>query len=58
MTSIADSSVNIQTSSQSVPSPPCWLGEVTLIVHYLRRQGVLDAMCERIRFARRRGLSL
>jgi hypothetical protein len=28
--------------------------EVTLIVHYLRRQGVLDAICERVRFARRR----
>ena len=32
MTSIADSSVGIQTSSESVPSAPCWLGEVTLIV--------------------------
>src|SRR5207244_11315744 len=54
MTSVADSSVGIQTSSESVPSAPCWLGEVTLIVHYLRRQGVLDAICERVRFARRR----
>ena len=54
MTSIADSSVSIQTTSRSVPSPPCWLGEVTLIVHHLRRQGVLDAICERVRFARRR----
>lgn len=54
MTSIADSSVGIQTSSESVPSAPCWLGEVTLIVHYLRRQGVLDAICERVRFAHRR----
>jgi hypothetical protein len=58
MTSIADSSGSHQISSQSVPSPPCWLGEVTLIVHHLRRQGVLDAICERVRFARRRGLSL
>ncbi len=31
MSSIADSSVTIQTSSQSVPSTPCWFGEVTLI---------------------------
>ncbi len=54
MTSIADSSVSIQTSSRSVPSPPCWLGEVTLLVHHLRRQGVLAALCERVRFARRR----
>src|SRR5260370_2115650 len=54
MTSIADSSVSIQTTSRSVPSPPCWLGEVTLIVQHLRRQGVLDAICERVRFARHR----
>jgi len=54
MTSIADSSVSIQTSSESVPSPPCWLGEVVLIVEYLCKQGVLAAIDERVRFARRR----
>src|SRR5213596_3712406 len=54
MTSIADSSVTIQTSSQSVPSTPCWFGEVVLIACYLRRQGVLSAIEEQVRFARRR----
>src|SRR6266480_678845 len=54
MTSIADSSVSIQTSSESVPSPPCWLGEVVLLVEYLCKQGVLAAIDERVRFARRR----
>src|SRR5712691_3966747 len=54
MTSIADSSVSIQTSSESVPSPPCWLGEVVLIVEHLCKQGVLTAINERVRFARRR----
>ena len=44
MTRIANSAVSIQTSSQSVPSTPCWLGEVTLIVQHLRQQGVLDAI--------------
>lgn len=44
MTSIADSSVIIQTSSESVPSTPYWLGEVVLIVHHLRKLGVLDAI--------------
>jgi hypothetical protein len=39
MTSIADSAVTIQTSSQSHPSTPAWLGEVSLIAHYLRQQG-------------------
>src|SRR5258708_27447398 len=54
MSSIADSSVTIQTSSQSVPATPCWLGEMSLIAHYLRYQGVLALIEERVRFARRR----
>ncbi len=54
MNSIADGSVIIQTSSEFVPSPPSWFGEVTLIVEHLRKQGVLGAICERVRFARRR----
>ena len=54
MSSIADSSVIIQTSSQSEPSPPCWLGEVALMVEYLRKQGALAAISERVQFARRR----
>jgi hypothetical protein len=54
LTSIADSSVIIQTSSESVPSIPCWLGEVVLIVHHLRKLGVLDAITSQVRFARRR----
>jgi hypothetical protein len=43
MTSIADGSVSIQTSFESLPSPPSWFGEV-----------VLSKMSERVRFARRR----
>jgi hypothetical protein len=54
MTSIADSAVTIQTSSQSLPSTPAWFGEVSLIAHYLRQQGVLARIEERVRFARRR----
>jgi len=54
MNSIADGSVIIQTSSQSVLSTPSWFGEATLIVEHLRKQGVLSAICERVRFARRR----
>jgi hypothetical protein len=49
-----DSSVVIQTSSQSVPSTPSWLGEVTVIAHYLEHLGVLSDISERVRFARRR----
>src|SRR5437764_8434802 len=54
MSSIADSSVIIQTSSESVPSLPCWLGEIVLLVEHLRKQGVLAAINEHVRFARRR----
>ncbi len=54
MSSIADGSVSIQTSSESVPSTPSWFGEVALIAAYLRQQGVLTRVSERVRFARRR----
>ncbi len=39
MNSIADGSVIIQTSSQSVPSTPPWFGEVALIAQHRRRAG-------------------
>ncbi len=54
MTSIADGSVRIQTSSESVPSTPSWFGEVALMAAHLRKQGVLTKIGERVRFARRR----
>jgi hypothetical protein len=37
MNSIADGSVIIQTSSQSVLSTPSWFGEVTLLIEHRRR---------------------
>ena len=54
MNSITDSPVIIQTSSHSVPSPPCWFGEVVIIAQSLRRRGLLAKISERVRFARRR----
>jgi hypothetical protein len=54
MTSIADSSVKIQTTSESNPSPPCWFGEVVFLISTLRKQGVLSKISERVHFARRR----
>src|SRR5256885_4196489 len=54
MNSIADGSVIIQTSSQSILATPSWFGEATLIVEHLRKQGVLSKISERVRFARRR----
>jgi hypothetical protein len=54
MISIASCPVRIQTSAQSMPSPPGWMGEVALLVHHLDRQGVLAALEEQVRFARHR----
>jgi len=54
MTGIVDGSVIIQTSCESVPSPPSWFGEVVLMVEYLRKHGVLTKINERVQFARRR----
>ncbi len=54
MTSIADGSVIIQTSGESVPSPPSWFGEVVLLTAHLRKHHVLTNIAERVRFARRR----
>lgn len=54
MSSIAHSPVNIQTSSESVPSTPSWFGEVTVMTHFFKQQGILLAIEEQVRFARRR----
>jgi len=54
MTSIADTSVKIQTTSESNLSTPSWFGEVVLISSYLRKHGVLGKINEGVRFARRR----
>lgn len=54
MSSITNSPITIQTSSQSVPSTPCWFGEVTVIAHFLKHQSVLAAIEEQVRFVRRR----
>ncbi len=54
MTSIADGSVIIQTSAESVPSTPSWFGEVVLMATHLCKHGVLTKISEQVRFARRR----
>jgi hypothetical protein len=54
MSSMTYSSVEIQTSPVSVPALPEWFGEVSLVVQYLRHLGVLDAIAQRVRFARGR----
>ncbi len=54
MTSIANGSVKIQTTSESNFSTPCWFGEVVLISRYLQKHGVLGKINEHVRFARKR----
>src|SRR5579885_1511173 len=54
MISIADGSVHIQTSSDVQFATPSWLGEVALLASHLRKQGILNKISERVRFARRR----
>src|SRR5256714_1170894 len=54
MRSHADATVTIQTSAEAVLSPPSWFGEVVLLARYLKQLGVLEAINERVRFARRR----
>ena len=54
MRSHADATVTTQTSAESVLSPPSWFGEVVLLARYLKQLGVLEAINERVRFARRR----
>ena len=54
MTSIADGSVIIRASSESVASTPSWFGEVVLMTAHLRKHDVLTKIAERVRFARRR----
>jgi len=38
---VVGSKVSIQTSAQSVPSTPAWLGEGTVVAHYLRHLGAM-----------------
>jgi hypothetical protein len=52
MTSIANGSVIIQTSSESVASTPSWFGEVALVAAHLRKHGVLSKLSERVRGCR------
>ncbi len=54
MISIADESVHIQTSSELQFATPSWLGEVALVASHLQKQGILNKICVRVRFARRR----
>jgi hypothetical protein len=48
------SSVTIQITPESVPSPPSWLAEVAAFAQVLTHEGILKAIQEQVRFARAR----
>src|SRR2546429_9975528 len=54
MSSIACSAVSIQTSPQSVPSTPSWLGEVAVVARYLSHLDLFEKIALEVRFSRRR----
>jgi hypothetical protein len=54
MTTSATAVITIQTSAHSAPSLPVWFGELTVLAQCLNQQGVLAAIREHVRFARRR----
>jgi hypothetical protein len=53
MNSMTSSHVNIQTSPQSVPSTPSWMGEVAVVAHYLIHVGLLEKIRQEMRFSRK-----
>jgi hypothetical protein len=51
---MTSSHVEIQTSPQSVPSTPSWMGEVAVMAHYLIHLGLLEKIVQEVRFSRKR----
>jgi hypothetical protein len=54
MISIADGSVQIQTSVEAQFATPPWLGEVALVASHLQKQGLLNKISKQVCFARQR----
>lgn len=50
----SEASVTVQTSPEAIPAVPVWFGEVALVASHFRKQGILNKIGERVRFARRR----
>jgi hypothetical protein len=47
-------SVKVQIAPSSVPTTPSWFGEVAIVAHVLTQFGILDAIQQRVQFARAR----
>jgi hypothetical protein len=48
------SSVDIQIAPESVPSLPCWFGEVAMVAQVFTTSGLLKAIEQHVRFTRQR----
>src|SRR5581483_8672062 len=48
------STVVVQTTPESLPSTPSWMGEVAAFAQLLRQTGIRTSIEERVRFARAR----
>lgn len=48
------STITVQTTPESQPSMPSWMGEVAAFAQLLKQTGILTAITERVRFARAR----
>src|SRR2546428_8110156 len=46
--------VDIQIAPESVPSLPCWFAEVAIVAQFFKTAGLLQAIEQRVRFARPR----
>jgi hypothetical protein len=46
--------VQIETTAETRPSVPDWFGEIRLLAQHWKQQGVVSAIQEQVRFARRR----
>ena len=54
LSSMTHSTVTVQTTPESQPSTPNWMGEVAAFAQSLAQTGILAAITQRVRFARAR----
>jgi hypothetical protein len=54
MSTIAHPYLEVQTAEQPQPAVPSWFAETTLVTHYLRTHGLLDALRTQVRLVRGR----
>ncbi len=50
----AAATIQVETTAEGRPSVPNWFGEITLLAQHWTQQGVLTAIQDQVRLARRR----